>query len=159
MLDAKPLIERLQSVSATNISPTRATRREVTVNVEDPNSLINSLIYSLIEGFLIPVSSLKVFGHFTHSERRMIYLGKSIKPLQNDTIVISCLFSFRVIQPSVSWHTFKSFMFVFINSFSLQTFSRQSVIKVPNQYRTHMTFSYKIQVKTFTRPDMSFYAR
>ena len=34
-----------------------------------------------------------------------------------------------------------------------------SPLKVPNQYRTHMTFSYKIQAKTYTWPDMSFYAR
>ena len=38
-------------------------------------------------------------------------------------------------------------------------FSRQSVIKVSNQYRTHMTFSHKTQVKIFTWPNMSFYAR
>ena len=40
-----------------------------------------------------------------------------------------------------------------------KNFSRQSLIKVPNQSSTHMTFSHKIQAKTFTRPDMSFYAR
>ena len=68
--------------------------------------------------------------------------------------------------------TFQTFMFVFINNILVhykkkqkqkqnkkKTFSRQSVIKVPNQYRTHMTFSYKIQAKTYTWPDMSFYAR
>ena len=69
-------------------------------------------------GFFIPVSSLKVFGHSIHSERRRIYLGKSIQALQNDTIIISWVFSFRVIQPTVRWHTFKTFMFVFINSCS-----------------------------------------
>ena len=37
-------------------------------------------------GFFIPVSSLKVFGHSIHSERRMIYRGKSIQALQNDTL-------------------------------------------------------------------------
>ena len=36
--------------------------------------------------FFIPVSSLKVFGHSIRSERRMIYLGKSIQALQNDTL-------------------------------------------------------------------------
>ena len=68
-----------------------------------------------IVGFFIPVSSLKVFGHSIHSERRGIYLGKSIQALQIDTIIISWVFSFRVIQPTVRWHTFKTFMFVFIN--------------------------------------------
>ena len=33
----------------------------------------------VIVGFLIPVSSLKVFGHSIHSERRMIYLGDQYK--------------------------------------------------------------------------------
>ena len=36
-------------------------------------------------GIFIPVSSLEVFGHSIHSERRRIYLGKSIQALQNDT--------------------------------------------------------------------------
>ena len=71
-----------------------------------------------IVGFFIPVSSLKVFAHSIHSERRRIYLGKSIQSLQNDTIIISWVFSFRVIQPTMRWHTFKTFMFVFITSCS-----------------------------------------
>ena len=41
-----------------------------------------------IVGFFISVSSLKVFGHSIHSERRRIYPGKSIEALQNDTIII-----------------------------------------------------------------------
>ena len=40
----------------------------------------------IIVGFFIPVSSLKVFGHPIHSERRRIYPGKSIQALQNDTL-------------------------------------------------------------------------
>ena len=40
----------------------------------------------IIVGFFIPVSSLKVFGHSIHSERKMIYLGKSTQALQNDTL-------------------------------------------------------------------------
>ena len=43
--------------------------------------------------------------------------------------------------------------------FSSQKLSEAIIIKVPNQYRTHMTFSNKIQVKTFTWPDMLLYAR
>ena len=39
--------------------------------------------------FLISVSSLKVFGHSIHSERRRIYQGKSIQALQNVAIIIS----------------------------------------------------------------------
>ena len=39
-----------------------------------------------IVGLFIPVSSLKVFGHSIQSERRRIYLGKSIQALQNDTL-------------------------------------------------------------------------
>ena len=75
-------------------------------------------------GIFIPVSSIKVFGHSIHCERRRIYLGKSIQGLQNDTIIISWLFSLRVIQPTVQWHTFKTVMLVFINSCSLQKFSK-----------------------------------
>ena len=77
-------------------------------------------------GFFIPVSSLKVFGHSIHSERRRIYLGKSIQALQNDTIIISWVFSFRVIQLTVRWHTLKTFMFVFINFCSSKKTFRDS---------------------------------
>ena len=38
--------------------------------------------------------------------------GRSIQAFQNDTIIISWLFSFRVFQATVQWHTFKTFMFV-----------------------------------------------
>ena len=38
--------------------------------------------------FFIPVSSLKVFDHSVHSERRRIYLGKSMHAY-NDTIITS----------------------------------------------------------------------
>ena len=48
--------------------------------------IIHSDLLSIIVGFFIPVSSLKVFGHSIHSERRRIYLGKSIQALQNDTL-------------------------------------------------------------------------
>ena len=51
--------------------------------------------------------------------------------------------------------TFKTFMFVFINSISPQKLFCQ----VHNQYRSLMTFRNKIQAKTFTWPDMSYYAR
>ena len=40
-----------------------------------------------------------------------------------------------------------------------KNFSRQSLVKVPDQSRTHMAFSHKVQAKTFTWPDMSFYAQ
>ena len=43
---------------------------------------------------------------------------RSMHAFQNDTIIISWLFSLRVIRPTVQWHTFKTFMFVFINSCS-----------------------------------------
>ena len=45
---------------------------------------------------------------------------RSIQAFQNDTIIISWLFSFRVIQPTVQWCIFITFMFVFINSSSSQ---------------------------------------
>ena len=125
------------------------------------------LFFFVIVGFFIPVNSLKVFGHSIHSERRIIYLGKSIQALQNDTITISWLFSFRVIQPTVQWHTFLFygffffvfvFMFVFINFCSSQKLSKAFGNQRTYSYRTHMTFSNKIPTKTFTWLDMSFYA-
>ena len=102
-----------------------------------PTASINSLQPNpnlIIVGFFIPVSSLKVFGHSIHPERRRIYPGKSIQALQNDIIIISWVFSFRVIQPTVWWHTFKTF-YVCFSSILVhhKNFSRQSVIKVPNQ--------------------------
>ena len=80
---------------------------------------------------------------------------KSIQAFQNDTIIISWLFSFRVIYLTVQWHSFKTFMFVFITSSS----SQKLFCQVPNQYRSLMTFRNKIQAETFTWPDMLFYAR
>ena len=112
---------------------------------------------NVIVGFFIHVSSLKVFSHSIHSERRRIYLGKSIQALQNDTLSYHD-FSFRVIQSTLQWHTFKTFMFVFMNFLFITTAFQGSQL-LPNQYRTHMTFSHKIQAKIFTWPDMSFYAR
>ena len=89
----------------------------------------------IIVGFFIPVSSLKVFGRSIHSERRMIYLGKSIQALQNDTIIISWICS-GVSQQCHGIPLKVSCLF----SSSLdhyKNFSRQSVIKVSNQNRTH----------------------
>ena len=63
-------------------------------NDNNYNNTCNS--NNTIVGFFISVSSLKVFGHSIHSERRRIYPGKSIQALQNDTIIISWLFSFRI---------------------------------------------------------------
>ena len=86
--------------------------------IKNPTITAASQVRITLVGFFIPVRSLKVFGHSIHSERRRIYLGKSIQALQNDTIIISWVFSFRVIQPTLPWHTFKTFMFVSINSWS-----------------------------------------
>ena len=60
----------------------------------DTSSRTKEKPYTIIVGFFIPVSSLEVFGHSIHSERRRICLGKSIQALQNDTIITSWLFSF-----------------------------------------------------------------
>ena len=74
---------------------------------------------------------------------------RSIQAFQNDTIIISWLYL------TVQWHSFKTFMFVFITSSSSQKLFCQE----PNQYRSLMTFRNKIQAETFTWPDMLFYAR
>ena len=114
-------------------------------------------IYIFIVGFFILVSSLKVFGHSIHSERRRIYLGKS-KALQNDTIIISWVFSFRVIQPTVRGHTSKTFVCFHQFLFIIKTFRDSRLLKYLIN-KELMTFSNKIQAKTSTWPDMSFYAR
>ena len=123
----------------------------------------NTAHFEAIVGFFIPVSSLKVFGHSIPSERRMICLGKSIQAIQNDTIIISWVFSFRAIQPTVWWHTFKTFMFrayVCFHQFLflIKTFRDSRLLKYLIN-KELMTFSSKIQAKTFTWPEMSFYAR
>ena len=110
----------------------------------------------IIVGFFIPVSSLKVFGHSIHSERMRVYLGKSF---QNDTIIISWVFSFRVIQPTVPWRTFKTFVCFHQFLFIIKTFRDSRLFKYLINKELIMTFSNKIQAKTFTWPDMLFYAR
>ena len=97
-------------------------------------------------GFFIPVSSLKVFGHSIHSERR-IYLGKSIQALQNDTLS----YHDYSVSGSSSQHC-SGIPFKFLCLFSsifvhYKNFPEQWLL--PNQYRTHMTFSHKIQAKIF----------
>ena len=71
-------------------------------------------------GFFIPVLFIKSFRPFHSFWEEDDLSRRSIQAFQNDTIIISWLFSFRVIQPTVQWHTFKTFMFVFINSCSSQ---------------------------------------
>ena len=89
----------------------------------------------------------------------MVCLGKSIQPLQNDTLsYLDYSVSGSSSQqcpgiPSKDSCLFSSILFHYKN------LSRQSVIKVPNQYTSHMTLSHRIQAKTFTWPDTSFYAR
>ena len=65
---------------------------------------------------------------------------RSIHVFQNDTIIISWLFSFRVIQPTVQWHTFKTFMFVFINSCSSQNKTKQNKTKQNKTKRKNLFF-------------------
>ena len=109
----------------------------------------------IIVGFFYSCQFIKSFQPFHSFWEEEDLSGRSIQTFQNDTIIITWLFSFSFIQATAQWHTFKTFMFVFINSSSSQNFFCQ----VPNQYRSLMTFRNKIQAKTFTWPDMSFYAR
>ena len=71
-------------------------------------------------GFFIPVSSLKVFGHsilrgggFIQGNQYKLY---KMTPLSYHGYSVSESSS----QGAVQWHTLKTFMFVFILSFSLQ---------------------------------------
>ena len=69
---------------------------------------------------------------------------RSIQAFQNDTIIISWLFSFRVIQPTVQWHTFKTFVCFHQFLVHHKNFFVKYLIN-----RSHMTFSNKIQAKNF----------
>ena len=138
-----------------NVSPTKS------------HKVIVLLQSVTVEYFFNPVSSLKVFGHSIHSERRRIYPGKSTQALQNDTIIIPWLFSFRIIQPRCGG-ILKKLLFVFMFSFSLQnlykvlfSFSLQNLYKVFDYLINvkPITSSLKIQTKIFTWPNMPFYAR
>ena len=133
--------------------------RSIEVSIE--MSKINFLLLILIKvGFFIPVSSLKVFGHSIHSERRRIYLGKSIQALQNDTIIsyhgysVSGSFSQQCGGIPLKLLCLCSSLFLFI----IKTFRDSWLLKYLIN-KELMTFSNKIQAKTFTWPDMSFYAR
>ena len=97
---------------------------------------------------------LKAFCHSFHSERMRIYPGKSIQALQNDAIIISWLFSFKIILPTVQLHILlHSFAPVLVH---YKTFTRYSIIKVPNQCRTHNFQSQNTQAKTLTWPNRGF---
>ena len=63
----------------------------LTSECSDRYSLTKEMSSVTIVGFFIPVSSLKVFGHSIHFERKRIYLGKSIQTLQNDTSLVQTI--------------------------------------------------------------------
>ena len=90
--------------------------------MKKPGGFTQDTLKWLPSGMFMHLSNwpLKVVGH-SHSFLVEDDLSRrSIQAFQNDTIIISWLFSFRVIQPTEQWHTFKTFMFVFINSCSSQ---------------------------------------
>ena len=96
------------------------------------------MAFSIIVGFFIPVSSLKVFGHSIHSERRWIYLGKSMQALQNHTIIISYIMGIQFQGHPVNSEPCGGIPLKLLCLFSSmlvrhKNFSRESVIKVPNQ--------------------------
>ena len=108
-----------------------------------------------IVGFFIPVSSLKVFGHSIHSERKRIYL--------RDQYMLFKMTPLSYHDYSVSGSSGQQcsgipLKLLYLFS-SILVHHKKHFCKVPNQYRSHMTFSNKIQAKTLTWPDMSFYAR
>ena len=78
-----------------------------------------------------------------------------MQALQNDSMIILWLFSFRGIQATVQWHTFKT-MFVFINCSSSQNFFFvKYLISIDLLWLSETRY----KSKTFTWPDMSLYAR
>ena len=114
-------------------------------------------------GFFIPVSSLKVFGHSIFSEKRRIYIWEintsftRMTPLSYHGYSVSGSSS----QQSGGIHLklFCLFSSILVHH---KNFLRPLVIKVPinKELKTFSIklLSNKIQAKTFTWPDMSFYA-
>ena len=122
----------------------------VRVPLQQWESSFSTCIHVLWWDFFIPVSSLKVFVHSIHSERRRIYLGDQYKlfrmtPYHIDDYSVSGSFSQQC----------SGIILKLLRLFS----SQKHFCQVPNQYRSLMTFRNKIQNKTFTWPNMSFYAR
>ena len=108
-------------------------------------------------GFFIPVSSLKVFGHSIHSERRRIYIGNQYKlyrmtPLSYHRYSVSG-------SPSQQGGGIPLKLLCLFSSILVhhENFSETVGYYLINEEL--MTFSNKIQAKTFTWPDISFYAR
>ena len=114
-----------------------------------------SFVQVAIVGFFIPVSSLKVFGHSIPSERSRIYLGDQYKlfrmtPLSYHDYSVS---GSSILQCS-------GIPLKLLCLFSSLIVPHKNVFcQVTNQYRSLMTFRNKTRAKTFTWPDMLFYAR
>ena len=99
--------------------------------------------------FFIPVSSSKVFGHSIHYERRRIYLGNQYKlyiitPLSYHEYSVSESSSQQCI--GIPLKLLCLFSSILVHH---KNFSRQSLIKVPNQYRTHDFFQWQDTSQNF----------
>ena len=112
-------------------------------------------IRAVIVGFFFYFCQFIISSRSLHSFwEEENYPGKSIQALRNNTIIISWLFSFRIILLTVQWHTFKTFIFVFIFSCSLQNLYNGSV----QMYRKWFVFlqQSKISHFSFCNPHFSF---
>ena len=69
---------------------------------------------NIIVGFFIPVSSLKVFGHSIHSERRRIYPEKSIQSFTEWHHCHIMVIQFQSHPAKVQWHTLKTFIAFYV---------------------------------------------
>ena len=110
---------------------------------------------SVIVGFSYSCQFIKSFRPFHSFWEEEDLSRRSIQAFQKDTIIISWLFSFKVIQSTVC----SGIPLKLLCLFSSILVHHKFFCQVPNQYRSFMTFGNKIQAKTFTWPDMSFYAR
>ena len=107
---------------------------------------------NIIVRFFISVSSLKVFGHSIHSERSRIYLGDQCMPFKMTPLSYH---DYSVSGSSGQQCSGIPLKLLCLFS-SILVHHKKFFCKVSYQYRSHMTFSNKIQAKTPTWPDMSF---
>ena len=118
----KPILQVILLATAMLVSFCMARYRRIQQKLMSRYSLFTTYYYTklrpIIVGFFYSCQFIKSFRPFHSFWEEEDLSGRSIQAFQNDTIIILWLFSFRVIQATVQWHTFKTFMFVFINSSS-----------------------------------------
>ena len=106
--------------------PSNSWRQLKTIAIMTSQTQNFLIFWLLISGIFYSCQFIKSFRPFHSFWEEDKLSRRSMQAFQNDTIIISWLFSFRVMQ----WHTFKTFMFVFINCCSSQKRSVKYLINI-----------------------------